>query len=66
MASQHPYGKNKMNMNTLRLGLRTLALLALVLASTAVLVKPELIGGPGHYKHHRALAAGGLPVVGHH
>ncbi|MGI4720832.1 MAG: hypothetical protein ACRYGO_09305 [Janthinobacterium lividum] len=53
-------------MNTLRLGLRTLALLALVLASTAVLVKPELIGGPGHYKHHRALAAGGMPVVGHH
>ncbi|WP_167759840.1 hypothetical protein [Massilia horti] len=29
----------------LHLGLRTLALLALVLASTVVLVKPDLIGG---------------------
>jgi len=29
----------------IQLGLRTLALLALVAASTAVLVKPELIGG---------------------
>jgi hypothetical protein len=28
-----------------KLGLRTLALLALVVASTAVLVQPELIGG---------------------
>jgi hypothetical protein len=37
---------SEMAMN-LQLGLRTLALLALVAASTAVLVKPELIGGPG-------------------
>lgn len=29
----------------IQLGLRTLALIALVAASTAVLVKPELIGG---------------------
>ena len=63
MVSQHPYGKNEMNMNTLRLGLRTLALLALVLASTAVLVAPELIGGSAH---HGALAVGSIPVVGHH
>jgi hypothetical protein len=33
-----------MQMN-LHLGLRTLALLAIVAASTAVLIKPELIGG---------------------
>jgi hypothetical protein len=30
---------------TIPLGLRTLAVLALVAASTAVIVKPELIGG---------------------
>lgn len=39
-------GMSEMTM-TLQLGLRTLALLALVAASTAVLVKPELVGGPG-------------------
>jgi hypothetical protein len=36
---------SEMAMN-LQLGLRTLALLALVAASTAMLVKPELIGAP--------------------
>lgn len=39
-------GMSEMAMN-LQLGLRTLALLALVAASTAMLVKPELIGVPG-------------------
>jgi hypothetical protein len=38
-------GMSEMAMN-LQLGLRTLALLALVAASTAMLVKPELIGAP--------------------
>lgn len=50
-------------MNKFQLGLRTLALLALVVASTAVLVRPELIGGsaPG-----TALAIGSIPVLAHH
>jgi len=50
-------------MNKFQLGLRTLALLALVVFSTTVLVHPELIGGsaPG-----AALASGAVPVVGHH
>lgn len=47
-----------MDMN-LRLGLRTLALLALVIVNTAVLVNPELIGGS-------ASAISAIPVVGHH
>jgi hypothetical protein len=46
----------------LQLGLRTLALLALVLASTAVLVKPELVGAP-HGDTAPAIAA--MLVVGH-
>ena len=50
-------------MNKLQLGLRSLALVAVVLASTAVLVKPELIGGSGPAT---ALAIGSIPVVGHH
>ena len=51
------------NMNNLQLGLRTLALLALVVASTVVLVHPELIGGSGP---GTALAIGSIPVVAHH
>jgi hypothetical protein len=51
------------NMNNLQLGLRTLALLALVVASTVVLVHPELIGGAGP---GTALAIGSIPVVAHH
>ncbi len=47
----------------IRLGVRTLALLALVAASTAVLVQPELIGGS---TPATALAIGTIPVVGHH
>jgi len=47
---------------TPRLGLRALALLVLVLASTAVLVKPELIGGSAHAT---ATAIGSIPLVGH-
>jgi hypothetical protein len=48
---------------TPRLGLRTVALLLLVAASTLVLVMPELIGGgaPG-----TASAIGAIPVLGHH
>jgi hypothetical protein len=49
------------NMN-MQLGLRTLALLALVIASTAVLVKPELIGGPGA---STAPTIAAMLVVGH-
>ena len=47
----------------IRLGVRTLALLALVAASTAVLVQPELIGGSAPAT---AMAIGSIPVVGHH
>ena len=46
-------------MNNIQLGLRTLLLVALVAFSTAVLVKPELIGGS-------TLAIGAIPVVAHH
>ncbi|VXB71601.1 hypothetical protein [Massilia sp. 9I] len=46
-------------MNNIQLGLRTLGLLALVVLSTAVLVKPELIGGS-------TLAIGAIPVLAHH
>ena len=47
----------------IRLGVRTLALLALVAASTAVLVQPEIIGGSAPAT---ATAIGSIPVVGHH
>ena len=46
----------------LHLGLRTLALLAFVAASTAVIVKPELIGGASA---SQAPALNTLLVVGH-
>lgn len=46
----------------LHLGLRALAVLALVAASTAVIVKPELIGGA---KASQAPALNTLFVVGH-
>jgi hypothetical protein len=49
-------------MNNFQLGLRALALLAFVAFSTAVLVKPELIGGSSPAT---ALAIGSIPVVGH-
>lgn len=48
---------------TPRLGLRTLALLALVAACTLVLVMPELIGGT---VHGTANAIGAIPALGHH
>ena len=48
---------------TPRLGLRTVALLLLVAASTLVLVMPELIGGTAH---GTAGALGAIPVLGHH
>ena len=51
------------NMNKLQLGLRTLALVVLVLSSTAVLVQPELIGGSSPAT---AFALGAIPVVGLH
>lgn len=47
----------------LQLGLRTMALLALVAISTAVLVMPELIGGADHGV---TTALSTIPVVGHH
>ena len=50
-------------MSNFQLGLRTLALLALVVFSTAVLVQPELIGGSSPAT---APAIGPIPVVGHH
>jgi hypothetical protein len=54
-------GMDDMAMN-LQLGLRTLALLVLVAASTAVLVKPELIGAP---RSATAPAFAAMLVVGH-
>jgi hypothetical protein len=51
----------EMEMNT-RLSLITLGLLALVLASTSVLVKPELIGGSAPAT---VAAINSIPVVGH-
>lgn len=54
---------NMSNMQKFQLGLRTLALVALVLSSTAVLVQPELIGGSSPAT---ALAIGAIPVVGLH
>lgn len=53
-------------MNTtmsIRLGLRTMALLALVAISTTVLVMPELFGGASHGV---TTALSSIPVVGHH
>lgn len=50
-------------MSNFQLGLRTLALVALVVSSTAVLVHPELIGGTAP---DTALAIGALPVLAHH
>lgn len=47
---------------TSRLGLRALAVLALVLASTMVLVMPELIGGSAHAT---VPAIGSIPALGH-
>lgn len=44
-----------------RLGLRAVAILALVLVSTLVLVQPELIGGSAHAT---ALAIGSIPAIG--
>lgn len=55
------YGLN--NMSKFQLGMRTLALLAVVVSSTAVLVQPELIGGSSPAT---AFAIGSIPVVGHH
>jgi hypothetical protein len=46
----------------IHLGLRTLALLALVAASTAVLVQPELIGGS---KADTGPAIASMLAVGH-
>jgi len=46
----------------LQLGLRTLALLLLVAASTAVLVKPELVGAP---QAATAPAFAAMLAVGH-
>jgi hypothetical protein len=50
-------------MSKFQLGMRTLALLAVVVSSTAVLVQPELIGGSSPAT---AFAIGSIPVVGHH
>jgi hypothetical protein len=48
---------------TPRLGLRTVALLLLVAASTLVLVMPELIGGS---VHGTGTTIGAIPALGHH
>ena len=63
------YGSNNImnNMSThisnVALGLRTLALLAFVGLSTAVLVQPELIGGSAPAT---TLAIGSIPAITHH
>jgi len=41
------------------------ALLALALASTAVLVHPELIGGSVHAAAATSAAIGSIPLIGH-
>jgi hypothetical protein len=51
---------------TPRLGLRTVALLLLVAASTLVLVMPELIGGAAHGTASAIGAVGAMPIIGHH
>ena len=48
---------------TPRLGLRTVALLLLVAASTLVLVMPELIGGS---VHGTVTTIAAIPALGHH
>lgn len=50
-------------MSNLQLGLRALALVAVVAFSTAVLVEPELIGGS---KPATTLAIGSIPALIHH
>jgi len=47
---------------TCQLRLRSLLLMLLVCASTAVLVAPELIGGS---PHATAAAIGAIPALGH-
>ena len=44
-----------------RLGLHAVAILAIVAASTLVLVKPELIGGSAQ---STAMAIGSIPAIG--
>jgi len=51
---------------TPRLGLRTIALLLLVAASTLVLVMPELIGGGAPGTASAIGAVGAMPILGHH
>lgn len=46
---------------SLQLGLRTLAILALVAAATVLLASPALVGAAGPHP-----ALGLLPLVGHH
>jgi hypothetical protein len=50
-------------MNNIQIGLRALALVAVVAFSTAVLVQPELIGGSAPAT---ARAIGSIPVLAHH
>lgn len=50
-------------MSKLEVGVRALALVAVVAFSTAVLVEPELIGGT---KRDTALAIGSIPALSHH
>jgi hypothetical protein len=51
---------------TPRLGLRTVALLLFVAASTLVLVMPELIGGGAPGTASAFGAVGSMPILGHH
>ncbi len=51
---------------TPRLGLRTVALLLLVAASTLVLVMPELIGSGAPGTASAIGAIGAMPILGHH
>lgn len=49
-------------LRAVRLPIVLLALVALAIASTAVLVHPELIGGSAHAT---SAAIGSIPVIGH-
>lgn len=51
------------HMSNFEVGLRALALVAVVAFSTAVLVQPELIGGSAPAT---ALAIGSIPAITHH
>jgi hypothetical protein len=54
--------KPQPGLRAVRLAIVLLALVALAIASTAVLVRPELIGGSARAT---SAAIGSIPVIGH-